>query len=145
MKKGTGRARLVLLVIVAAVYGKMWFQAFMSRADVSMLSLIGMGFRQVKPTVIITAKVMAAQAGLSINRRTGISTSRLEAHYLAGGNVMNVMRAIIAAHRAEHRLWISTARRRSIWPDATSWTLFGPASIRKSSIAPIRNAAARTR
>ncbi|MCL4203828.1 MAG: flotillin-like protein FloA [Pirellulaceae bacterium] len=91
---------LVVFVIVAAVYGKMWFQAFMSRADVSMLSLIGMGFRQVKPTVIITAKVMAAQAGLDINRRTGISTSRLEAHYLAGGNIMNVMRAIIAAHRA---------------------------------------------
>jgi uncharacterized protein YqfA (UPF0365 family) len=90
----------VLIVTVAAVYGKMWFQAFMSRADVSLLSLIGMGFRQVKPTVIITAKVMAAQAGLNINRRTGISTSRLEAHYLAGGNVMNVMRAIIAAHRA---------------------------------------------
>jgi uncharacterized protein YqfA (UPF0365 family) len=37
---------------------------------------------------------------LDINRRTGISTSRLEAHYLAGGNIMNVMRAIIAAHRA---------------------------------------------
>ena len=91
---------LVVFVIVAAVYGKMWFQAFMSKADVSMLSLIGMGFRQVKPTVIITAKVMAAQAGLDINRRTGISTSRLEAHYLAGGNIMNVMRAIIAAHRA---------------------------------------------
>ncbi|TVS08136.1 MAG: UPF0365 family protein [Planctomycetaceae bacterium] len=89
-----------LFVIVAAVYGKLWFQAFMSRADVSLLSLVGMGFRQVKPNVIITAKVMAAQAGLDINRRTGISTSRLEAHYLAGGNVMNVMKAIIAAHRA---------------------------------------------
>ena len=89
-----------LFVIVAAVYGKLWFQAFMSRADVSLLSLIGMGFRQVKPNVMITAKVMAAQAGLDINRRTGISTSRLEAHYLAGGNIMNVMKAIIAAHRA---------------------------------------------
>jgi len=91
---------LLVIVIVLAVYGKLWFQAFMSRADVSMLSLIGMGFRQVKPTVIITAKIMAAQAGLDINRRTGISTSRVEAHYLAGGNVMNVIRAIIAAHRA---------------------------------------------
>jgi len=44
---------------------------------------------------------MATQAGLDINRRTGISTSRLEAHYLAGGNVMNVIHAIIAAHRAD--------------------------------------------
>lgn len=100
---GIGAVLLLLmfaLVIVALVYGKLWFQAFMSRADVSILSLVGMGFRQVKPTVIVTAKVMAAQAGLNIDRRTGISTSRLEAHYLAGGNVMNVIRAIIAAHRA---------------------------------------------
>jgi uncharacterized protein YqfA (UPF0365 family) len=43
---------------------------------------------------------MAVQSGLSIDRRTGISTARLEAHYLAGGNVMNVIKAIIAAHRA---------------------------------------------
>jgi len=92
---------LFVFLIVAAAYGKTWFQAFMSRADVSMLSLIGMGFRQVKPAIIVTAKIMATQAGLDINRRSGISTSRLEAHYLAGGNVMNVIHAIIAAHRAD--------------------------------------------
>lgn len=89
-----------VLVIVAAAYGKLWFQAFMSRADVTLFSLVGMGFRQVKPTVIVTAKIMAAQAGISIDRHDGVSTQRLEAHYLAGGNVMNVIRAIIAAHRA---------------------------------------------
>jgi len=92
---------LFVFLIVAAAYGKIWFQAFMSRADVSMPSLIGMGFRQVKPAIIVTAKIMATQAGLDINRRSGISTSRLEAHYLAGGNVMNVIHAIIAAHRAD--------------------------------------------
>ena len=87
-------------LIAAAAYGKLWFQAFMSGADVSIWSLIGMGFRQVKATVIVTAKIMCAQAGLNIDRRTGISTSRLEAHYLAGGDVMKVVHAIIAAHRA---------------------------------------------
>jgi uncharacterized protein YqfA (UPF0365 family) len=90
---------LVLLIVITA-YGKLWFQAYMSRADVSMWSLIGMGFRQVKATMIVTAKVMVAQAGLPIDRRSGISTSRLEAHYLAGGDVMKVVHAIIAAHRA---------------------------------------------
>ena len=40
------------------------------------------------------------QAGLSIDRRTGISTERLEAHFLAAGNVMGVINAIIAAQRA---------------------------------------------
>ncbi|NLX54373.1 MAG: flotillin-like protein FloA [Planctomycetaceae bacterium] len=91
---------LVLLVFVP-IYGKLWFQAFMSDADVSFMSLVGMGFRQVNPRIIVQAKIMAAQAALDINRRTGISTARLEAHYLAGGNVMNVIHAIIAAHRAD--------------------------------------------
>jgi len=91
---------LLVLVIFIPVYGKIWFQAYMSDADVRFVSLIGMGFRQVNPRVIVTAKIMAAQAKLDTNRRTGISTARLEAHYLAGGNVMNVIHAIIAAHRA---------------------------------------------
>ena len=43
---------------------------------------------------------MAAQAKLDINRQNGISTKRLEAHYLAGGDVMKVTNAIIAANRA---------------------------------------------
>ena len=38
---------------------------------------------------------------MNIDREHGISTRRLEAHYLAGGNVMNVIHAIIAAHRAQ--------------------------------------------
>lgn len=93
---------VLLLIFTAAViaYGKLWFQAYMSSADVTLLSLVGMGFRQVRPTVIVTAKIMAAQAGLNINRRNGISTQRLEAHYLAGGDVMKVVTAIIAAQRA---------------------------------------------
>jgi uncharacterized protein YqfA (UPF0365 family) len=95
---------LCLILLVAAIafaaYGKLWFQAYMSSADVSMLSLIGMGFRQVNSRVIVQAKIMAAQAGLDINRVSGISTKRLEAHYLAAGNVTNVILAIIAAHRA---------------------------------------------
>jgi uncharacterized protein YqfA (UPF0365 family) len=91
---------LLVLVIVAAAYGKVWFQAYMSGADVTIWSLIGMGFRQVNPRIIVTAKIMAAQAGLNIDRISGISTSRLEAHYLARGDVMKVVHAIIAAHRA---------------------------------------------
>ncbi|MEO9930952.1 flotillin-like protein FloA [Rhodopirellula bahusiensis] len=82
-------------------YGKLWFQAFMSDADVQLLNLIRMHFTKVDPNVIVQAKVMVAQAGLNIGRRDGISTHRLEAHYLAGGNVMNVIHAIIAAHRAQ--------------------------------------------
>ncbi|MGI9470002.1 MAG: flotillin-like protein FloA [Rubripirellula sp.] len=82
-------------------YFKLWFQAYMSVADVSLISLIRMHFTKVNPNVVVQAKVMSAQAGLNTDREDGISTRRLEAHYLAGGNVMNVIHAIIAAHRAE--------------------------------------------
>jgi len=95
-------AALVLLVIafILARFGAQWFQAYMSSADITMASLIGMSLRQVKTPQIVMAKIMGAQAGLNIDRRTGMSTARLEAHYLAGGNVLNVVKAIIAAHRA---------------------------------------------
>ena len=90
----------VALVMAFIKYGKLWMQAFMSGANVSMLSLVGMEFRKVRPTVIVTAKIMAKQAGLDVSRRTGITTDTLEAHYLAGGDVMRVINAIIAAQRA---------------------------------------------
>jgi uncharacterized protein YqfA (UPF0365 family) len=93
---------LFALVCLAVLwnFGSLWLQAMMSGADVSMSSLIGMYFRQVRSSVVVNAKIMAAQAGLDIDRKNGISTERLEAHYLADGNVMNVLNAIIAAHRA---------------------------------------------
>ena len=90
----------LILGMAFLTYGKLWFQAYMSSADISMWALIGMGFRKVRPSVIVTAKIMAAQAGLNINRKNGISTDRLEAHFLAGGDVMRVINAIIAAQRA---------------------------------------------
>ena len=99
---GTGAAVIVgiIFLIVAFAYGNVWLQAYMSRADVSIFSLIGMSLRQVNPKVVIRAKIMAVQAGLNIGRRDGISTKRLEAHYLAGGNVLGVIQAVIAAQRA---------------------------------------------
>jgi uncharacterized protein YqfA (UPF0365 family) len=91
---------LFIVVIAFAAYGRVWFQAWMSRAEVSIFDLVGMGFRQVNSRLIVQAQIMAAQAGLDISRKTGVSTKRLEAHYLAGGNVTNVILAIISAQRA---------------------------------------------
>lgn len=91
----------LITVIAFAAFGAMWVQAFAAGAKVRMSSLIGMYFRQVRAPVIVNAKIMAAQAGLDISSRNGITTQRLEAHYLAGGNVMNVIQAIIAAQRAD--------------------------------------------
>ena len=94
-----------LFAVVAAalvvLYGGIWFQAYMSKANVSLWSLVGMSLRRVNSRVIVQAKIMAVQAAIGSERETGITTRRLEAHYLAGGNVPNVIRAIIAAHRAD--------------------------------------------
>ncbi len=91
----------IMFGILAMLYGNIWFQAYMSNARVSMLSLVGMSLRQVNARVIVQSKIMAMQAGIGSDPSAGISTRRLEAHYLAGGNVPGVIRAIIAAHRAD--------------------------------------------
>lgn len=91
----------VLVAIVILLYGGIWFQAYMSDANVSIWSLIGMSFRQVNTRTIVQGKIMSMQAGIGSEQQTGVTTRRLEAHYLAGGNVPSVIRAIIAAHRAD--------------------------------------------
>jgi uncharacterized protein YqfA (UPF0365 family) len=91
----------LMFAVMMLAYGKLWFQAYMSNARVSMLSLIGMSLRQVNTRVILQGKIMALQAGVGNDPHTGITTRRLEAHYLAGGNVPGVITAIIAAHRAD--------------------------------------------
>lgn len=90
----------LIALVIFWNFGSLWLQAKTSGADVSMLSLVGMYLRQVRPHVIVNAIIMASQAGLDTSRRTGITTQHLEAHYLAEGNVMNVINAIIAAQRA---------------------------------------------
>jgi uncharacterized protein YqfA (UPF0365 family) len=91
----------LLFLILVLTYGKMWFQAYMSSARVSLLNLVGMSLRKVDARLIVQAKIMAMQAGVGTDPHTGITTRRLEAHYLAGGDVPRVIRAIIAAQRAD--------------------------------------------
>lgn len=90
----------ISLVAIFVKWGSYWLQAFMSDADVSMKSLIVMSFLKIEQRMIVTAKVMARQAGLRIDEEGGMSTARLQAHTLAGGDVMNVVQAMIAAQRA---------------------------------------------
>ena len=59
-----------------------------------------MTFRKVNPAIITQSKIMAVQAGLD-ESTTGITSKSLEAHYLAGGNVPQVIRAMIAARKAK--------------------------------------------
>ncbi len=92
---------LFFMFVVFAVflsYFRWWIQAFFTRAKVSFWDLFGMSFRKVKASVIVPSKIMAVQAGL---RDEELSTKALEAHYLAGGNVPMVIRALIAANKAK--------------------------------------------
>ncbi len=85
----------LFLVIFLLKFVNLWIQAMLSKAPVGLLNLVGMQLRKVNPTVIVRALITATQAGLSITVR------ELEAHYLAGGNVMRVVTALIAADRAQ--------------------------------------------
>ncbi len=99
---GLGIVVLIALIVFLSFF-RLWLQAWMSRAGVSMFDLIGQRLRKVSPAVIVRAKIMAVQAGLSLK------TKDLEAHYLAGGNVPKVVRALIAADRADIELDYRTA------------------------------------
>lgn len=98
-----GIAVAIVLGVIAA-YFKLWLRAFVTRARIGPFSLLFMSLRKVNPTAIVDAKIMAVQAGLR-----DITTERLEAHYLAGGNIKTVIRALVVAHRARIPLDWNTA------------------------------------
>jgi uncharacterized protein YqfA (UPF0365 family) len=75
-----------------------------TRARIGPFALVFMSLRKVNPTAIVDAKIMCVQAGLK-----DITTQQLEAHYLAAGNIRNVVRALIVAHRARIDLDWNTA------------------------------------
>jgi uncharacterized protein YqfA (UPF0365 family) len=89
---------LVFLMVFARYFG-LWIQSKFTGAGISLANLVMMSFRKVNPSVIVRSKIMAVQSGLTDSNQ-GLTTRALEAHYLAGGNVPNVVRALIAAHRA---------------------------------------------
>ena len=103
-------AGAILVVIVALVVGlillkfaRLWLQAYFSRADIKLSELIGMWLRKVDARTIVLSKITAVQAGITL------TTKDLESHYLAGGRVPNVVRALIAADRANIDLSLKTA------------------------------------
>jgi len=72
----------------------LWFNALISGVRISLLQLILMRWRKVPPSVIVNAMITSSKAGIPLNR------NELEAHYLAGGRVMNVVKALISADKA---------------------------------------------
>jgi uncharacterized protein YqfA (UPF0365 family) len=90
---------LLVFLGVFVSYFRLWIRSVMTGARITIFDLLGMTFRHVRPSVIVQAKVMAVQAGLT--DEMGLTSRSLEAHYLAGGNVMLVIRSLIAASKAK--------------------------------------------
>jgi len=98
------------LFIIWAVPVKLWISAIAARVPVSLGSLIGMRFRGVVPSAIVEPLIAACKAGLPL------TTSQLEAHYLAKGDVKQVVLALISADKAKIPL---------TWERATAINLAG--------------------
>lgn len=89
---------LFVFGIAFIMYFNLWIQAWASKAKVSLIQIIFMRLRKVRPSVIVESKIMAVKSGLII------STNELETHYLAGGNVVRVIQGLIAASKANIEL-----------------------------------------
>lgn len=84
----------ILIVFLNFFPFGLWITALFSGVRVSILTLVGMRFRRVRPSKIVDPMIKATKAGLNL------SIDKLEAHYLAGGNIDSVVDALIAAQRA---------------------------------------------
>lgn len=95
---------LIVALIFLANFGRLYIMALAAGAKVGIGELIGMWLRGVNSAGIVNAKIQAWKGGL-----TDVSTNDLETHYLARGNPLAVVRALISANRARIPLDFRTA------------------------------------
>lgn len=98
----------LILIIVASIVAfftflyfiplNLWITARFSGVKVGLLELVFMRIRKVPPRIVVDSLITATKAGLDV------SSSDLETHYLAGGNVPSVIKALISADKANIRL-----------------------------------------
>lgn len=84
----------LLWIILYFIPIGLWFQALVSDVKISLLQLVLMRWRKVPPTVIVGAMIEGKKAGIELYR------DMLEAHYLAGGHVAQVVHALVSASKA---------------------------------------------
>ncbi|MBS0655205.1 MAG: flotillin-like protein FloA [Verrucomicrobia bacterium] len=88
----------IIVIILLAIVGRfisLWFQALVSGTPISLFNIIGMSLRKIPPRIIVNAYINAYKAGLK-----QFNVADLETHYLAGGRVLDVVAALIAAEKA---------------------------------------------
>lgn len=113
----------LILIILAGIAGffiflyfvpiNLWITAIFSGVRVGLLELVFMRIRKVPPAAIVNSLITATKAGLTTGEDDGtrrpFRTQDLETHYLAGGNVSQVIRALISADKANINLTFKQA------------------------------------
>ena len=97
-----GVVALIFLAFFVKFFG-LWFRALLSGAPIKLGRLVGMWIRRVKSVVIVDSRIMMSKAGQQID------SDLLETHYLAGGDVLRVSKALVAASKADIALSFSKA------------------------------------
>ena len=88
-------ALIAVLIFFHFVPIGLWINAKTAGVRISLASLFFMRLRRVEPRTIVDALIVAHKAGL----KNSITKDMLEAHYLARGNVENVVKAVISASK----------------------------------------------
>ena len=85
---------IALFIFLYILPVNLWFTAQLSGVRVSLLNLFLMRLRKVPPSLVVNAMITSTKAGLNL------TSNDIETHYLAGGNVNNVIKALISADKA---------------------------------------------
>ncbi len=89
---------ILLIILFSFIPVGLWIASIAAGVPVGLINLIGMRLRRVVPAKIVLPLIKATKAGLSV------SVDKLEAHYLAGGNVDRVIDAWIASRKSRNSL-----------------------------------------
>lgn len=92
---------IIMIMIFSAV--KLWFQSVVSGASISLVRIVMMPWRQIRPALIVNNYIFSKKAGLSI------TVEDLETHFLAQGHVTRVVQALVAASKANIQLGFNQA------------------------------------
>ncbi len=99
---GAGIAGLWLLLYIIPI--NLWISAVFSGVQINLMTLVFMRLRKVPPPLIVSSLILASKAGIP-----NINTQLLETHFLAGGKLTNVIKALIVADKANLNLTFKQA------------------------------------
>jgi uncharacterized protein YqfA (UPF0365 family) len=88
-----GIVAFIFVAVFLSFFGT-WLKARLNGAPVGVLNLLGMRLGGVPYSLVVDARITAVKAGIPLE------TDKIAAHFLAGGNVVPTVQAIVAAQKA---------------------------------------------